>query len=153
MHSFLVSPQVAFRRRMINALNLTRFDITIRAVLSLMCALLWFADFVLFLKILSQPLQRDSTSVWTPRLWSYKAYLVMNCIPQTLQTNSPTILMKYVAFLFLLGRPADTDWPVITVGFDFEKPRNNSQNGSKNPPHATHFFGQKYTVWWGGGKL
>ena len=108
-HSFLVCPQVAFRCRIINALNLTRFDITIRAVLSLMCALLWFANFVLFLKILSQPLQRDSTSVWTPRLWSYKAYLVMNCIPQTLQTNSPTILMKYVAFLFLLGRPADTD--------------------------------------------
>ena len=37
MHSFLVSPQVAFRRRMINALNLTRFDITIKAVLFLMC--------------------------------------------------------------------------------------------------------------------
>ena len=51
--------------------------------------------------------------------------------------------MKYVAFLFLLGRPADTDWPVITVGFDFEKPRNNSQNGSKYPPHATHFFWPK----------
>ena len=67
----------------------------------------------------------------------------MNCFPQTLQTNSPTSLMKYVAFLLLLGRPADTDWPVITVGFDFEKPRNNSQNGSKTPPHATHLFWQK----------
>ena len=77
----------------------------------------------------------------------------MNCFPQTLQTNSPTILMKYVAFLFLLGRPADTDWPVITVGFDFEKPRNNSQNGSKYPPHATHFFWPKIHGVRGGGLL
>ena len=44
---------------------------------------------------------------------------------------------------------AVTDWPVITVGFGFEKPENCSQNGSKNPPHAAHFFGQKYTVWGG----
>ena len=39
MHSFLVSPQVAFRCRIINALNLTRFNITIKALLFLMCCL------------------------------------------------------------------------------------------------------------------
>ena len=37
MHSFLVSPQVAFRCRIINAWNLTRFGITIKAVLFAMC--------------------------------------------------------------------------------------------------------------------
>ena len=37
VHSFLVSPQVAFRCRIINALNLTRFDITIKAILFPMC--------------------------------------------------------------------------------------------------------------------
>ena len=51
MHSFLVSPQVAFRCRIINALNLTRFYITIKAVLFLCVALMWYANFVLFLKI------------------------------------------------------------------------------------------------------
>ena len=34
-------------------------------------------------------------------------------------------------------------WPVITVEFGFEKPENCSQNGTKNPPHAAHFFWQK----------
>ena len=45
--------------------------------------------------------------------------------------------------LLLLGWLAVTDWPVITVGFGFEKPENCSQNGSENPPHAAHFFWPK----------
>ena len=37
MHSFLVGPQVTFRCRIISATSITNFDITIKAVLFLMC--------------------------------------------------------------------------------------------------------------------
>ena len=150
MHSFLMSPQVTFHCRIINATSITKFDITIKPVPCLMCCSYMVCQFSFALEDLVTVVARDlHLSVDIPHV-EVKGVFVINCFPRTLQTNSPTILMKYVTFLLLLGRPTDTDWAVITVGFDFEKPRNNSQNGSKNPPHATHFFGTKYTVSGGG---
>ena len=109
MHSFLVSPQVAFRCRIINALNLTRFNITIKALLFLMCCLNVVCQFRFVPEdLITVTARRLHFSVDTPVV-VIQSVLVMNCFPQTLQTNSPTILMKYVAFLLLLGRPADTD--------------------------------------------
>ena len=69
-HSFLVCPQVAFRCRIINAWNLTRFGITIKAVLFAMCCpnVVCQFRFVPEDLITVIALQGDSTLVWTPQL-------------------------------------------------------------------------------------
>ena len=98
MHSFLVSPQIASCCGIINALSLSRCDVTIKTFFFRMCRLNMVCQFFLLLNVLSQTLQGDPTSVWTAQLWSYNAFLAMNCFPHTLQIKSPIILMEYVAF-------------------------------------------------------
>ena len=59
MHSFLVSPQVTFRCRMINATSITKFDITIKPVPCLMCCPYVVCQFSFALEDLVTVVARD----------------------------------------------------------------------------------------------
>ena len=69
MHSFLVGPQVTFRCRIINATSITNFDITIKAVLFLMCCPCVVFQFRFALEYLVTVVARDlHLSVDTPHV-------------------------------------------------------------------------------------
>ena len=103
VHSFLVSSQIAFRCGIIDAWNLSGFDVTVKLLVFNMYVLNVESKLLFPLKLLSQLLQGDSTSLWTAELWSLSAFLAMNCFPHMLQTKSAVIFVKCVAFCSFLG--------------------------------------------------
>ena len=140
---FLVGPQVAICRSIVNTLDPIRFDVTLESFLfgmywSYVVPQLLFATEWLITQIARGfNLCVDTTIVVIEKGFTLK--LLTTKVAHKFRTHFSEICFV----LLLLGWLAVTDWPVISVGFGFEKPENCSQNGSENPPHAAHFFWPK----------
>ena len=107
MHSFLVSLKVACRCRIINAWNLAKFGITIKAVLVPMCCLNVVCQFR-FVPEDQYFARRLHFSVDTPVV-VIQSVFSHELLSTDIANKFSNQFDEICAFLFLLGRPADTD--------------------------------------------
>ena len=111
MHSFLVSPQIASCCGMINAVSLSRFDVTMKTLFFRMCCLNVVCQFYFatecFVTDIAGGLHFCVDGPVVVKQCVFSNELLPTCNADKIANHFDEIC----GVLLLLGQPADTDWP------------------------------------------
>ena len=108
----------------INALSLSRFDVTIKTFFFHMCRLYVVCQFCFAPECFVTDIAGRLFFCVDAPVVVIKCVFSHELLSTTLQTKSPIILMEYLTFRCFLGDQLTQTDPNITVGFYFEKPIN-----------------------------